>query len=713
MPINILVADDSTPDRLLIKDILSDYIVWTASDGSEAIRILESHSGISLLILDLHMPKMDGFGVLEYLKNSSRFERLRTIILTVADETDREIRGLRLGAVDFIRKPIHVDTLKARIEVHIALILAEQELEENRHSLKQKLDEQILTFEMVFEQAPIGISISHNCLPKNEAEPRSTRINPMYEQITGRSKEELIKLGWAKITHPDDIEEELYYFNRLETGKITRYSMEKRFIRPDGSIVWVYLTVSALLPVGENKFNYICLIQDITDIKQIEYERKYITEHDKWTGLYNREYLVSLLEKHARIKSDNKKALIGINLSMVQLITANYGYQYSQNLIKKAAEELSRYCNDNCILIYLSENRFVFYVYDYKIRCDLARFCSRIAETLESLFVTDRIGGGIGIVEIECGQSEIDVDLLLRKLLIASERSVGMLGKNFQVIFYNYGLEALINRERDIVEALNNIASGAKTGNALYLMYQPIIDLKTGEVCAFEALARLSTQKLGMVSPLEFIPVAEKTKLIIPIGEKVFYDAFCFLDKLRDFGYANIGVSVNVSVIQLLSPEFAGRLFDLIAAMDVDTRNVCIEITESVFASDYETLNRIFEKLRSVGLHIAIDDFGTGYSSFAREKELKVDFMKIDKYFIDGLCHADPSKAITGDIISIAHRLGQYTIAEGVEYESQLRYLAEHSCDRIQGYFISKPLDADAAIEFLRSYNSKFNCIAI
>jgi EAL domain-containing protein (putative c-di-GMP-specific phosphodiesterase class I) len=202
------------------------------------------------------------------------------------------------------------------------------------------------------------------------------------------------------------------------------------------------------------------------------------------------------------------------------------------------------------------------------------------------------------------------------------------------------------------------------------------------------------------VSPLEFIPIAEKTKLILPIGEKVIVKAFHFLNKLRDLGYDKTVVSINISVIQLLSPDFTGRLFELITEMQVNPYNVCIEITESVFATDFDNINRLLGKLQGAGLNIIIDDFGTGYSSLSREGRLKVDCMKIDKYFIDNLMQIDLNKAITGDIISMAHKMGHWTIAEGVEHYIQLKYLEEHNCDRVQGYLISKPLD----VSYYNSY---------
>jgi PAS domain S-box-containing protein len=699
MQIKILVVDDSASDRLLIKNMLREYGILTACDGVEAMAVLEEHDGINLIILDLNMPNMDGFQVLEALKEDGRFRRIRTIILTNYDELDNEIKGLKLGAVDYIRKPIHMDSLKARIDVHAALLRAQQALE-------RRLGEQIYTFDMIFDQAPIGIAIAHSSDPKS-SDDAYVKINSVYEQITGRTKEELINLGWARITHPDDLEENMSKFRKLQAGEIKSYSMEKRYIKPDGSVVWVDMVVASLAPIGENIHSHICFIQDISERKRIENERRYIWEHDRWTGLYNRDYLVSLLEKDIRLKKKTKKALIGISLITVQLLTANYGFQYSQNLIIKAAEALSQHCTDNRLLFQPRENLFVFYLFDYKDKKDLVDFSYVIAETLESLFVTERIGGGIGILEVEQNQNEVDIDLLLRRLLIASERSVSLFEKDFKIRFCDEELEAIVNRERDIVEALTAIAADDHTNDELFLQYQPIMNLRTGSICGFEALARLSTEKLGLVSPAEFIPIAEKTKLILPIGEKVIVKAFSFLNKLKERGYDEISVSINISIKQLLTTDYTSRLFELMREMQINPKKVGIEITESVFVSDYKKINTIIDKLRDAGMCIAMDDFGTGYSSLGREKELKVDSLKIDKLFIDKLLDADINKAITSDIISMAHKLGHCVVAEGVEHEEQLQYLKNHGCDKIQGNLISKPLEEKVALEYLNKHDKK------
>jgi PAS domain S-box-containing protein len=273
MQIKILVVDDSASDRLIIESMLSEYEILTACDGLEAINVLEKHDGINLLILDLNMPNMDGFQVLEYLTGNKRYKKIRTIILTNYNELDNEIKGLKLGAVDYIRKPIHMQSLKARIDVHVALLLTQ-------NALVRQLHEKDVTFETIFKKVPVGIAISFI----REGDSKYYSINPAYENITGRGKEELLKLGWASITHPEDIDEEIKNFERLKAGEIDSYSMDKRFIRPDGSDVWVRMTAATLALDDSHSFNYIVLCDDITESKLLE-EKLEESERSKSTLL--------------------------------------------------------------------------------------------------------------------------------------------------------------------------------------------------------------------------------------------------------------------------------------------------------------------------------------------------------------------------------------------------------------------------------------------
>lgn len=762
----ILLVNDSAKDSSIIKGALAGYNILTARNCLDALRQIDMEPDIDLLMLDINTPDSAGIQLLEMLKKGCS---------------------------------------------------------------EQKLDDCGLLFDAIFKQSPVGIFISNSMEPFDSEGNNEARINPFFEKITGRTKEEILKLGWAKITHPDDLAEDMQNFKRLMAGEIRDYSMEKRYIKPDGSCIWVHMIVSSLNLSNEHDFRYICLILDITNQKLIEanlqesersksvllshlpglayrckydnewtmqyisagcynltgyppesllnnrdlsfydlivpeynvalskewkrvldmrlpfkYEYEIITankerkwvlelgegifsetgeiealegiiiditerkvfentlknsnEHDRWTGLYNRNYLEKLLESDFKNHDTKKRVLVGINLSTVQSLTTTYGFHYTQDLIKNVVNTLSIYCTDNRQLFNTYENQFVFYIKSYKDKSELIELCKTIENALESLLSIERISGGIGVIRIDWNKT-FNADQILKNLLIASEKAMELDDREFGFCFYDFEVETQMNREQEIIRELKKIETSENNGG-LYLQYQPILDLKSNQICGFEALARLKTKKLGLVPPAEFIPIAEKTKLIIPIGIKVIHLALDFLRKLNELGYTKISISINVSVIQLLKNDFSTKLFEAINETKVYPENICLEITESVFATDYQEINNIFGYLKETGIHIAIDDFGTGYSSLARERDLNVNSLKIDKQFIDNLLY-EPEKALTDDIVSMAHKLGHSTIAEGVEYEKQKQYLLDCGCDKIQGYLISKPLDESVAFELL------------
>jgi len=696
MPVKILVVDDSAADRLMIEKMLSEYDLLTASDGVEAMQRIDEHEEIQLIILDLNMPRMNGFEVLAALKADDRYKRVRTIILTNYEELEDESKGLELGAVDYIRKPISINALKVRVNIHLELLRSRQLEEQKQVELKS-------VFNTIFSRAPIGISISYASGPKDKNVDPETQINSAFEQITGRTKEELIELGWASITHPDDLEKDLENYRKLKSGEIQSYTMEKRFVRPDGSSVWVEMTVASFHLPGESESGHIALLKDISSRKEFENTLRYSSEHDSWTGLYNRNYLKTLLEGDDENRLREKRALVSVDLSTVQSLTSTYGFQYTQDLIKKIADMLRQFCTDRRLLFNTYENQFAFYLKGYKDKNELTKFSIEVAKQLEPVLLMERIKGGIGVIEIGEGD-EKDVDLLLRRLLVTSEKAFNIYDRNIGICFYNEEIEKQMVREQQITLELAKISTDEKDFG-LFVQFQPILDLKSNKISSFEALARLSIEGLGPVPPLEFIPIAEKTNLVVPIGRKIILQALGFLNKLKRSGYGSIGVSINVSAIQLLRDGFTDSLLEMIEQTQVLPKNVGLEITESVFASNHEKINRILGKLSDIGIHTAIDDFGIGYSSFARERDLNVNCLKIDKSFIDRLQYLESDDAITSDIISMAHKLGHCTIAEGVEHERQKEYLEKWGCDRIQGHLISKPLDEEDAIKFLEKYN--------
>ncbi len=469
----------------------------------------------------------------------------------------------------------------------------------------------------------------------------------------------------------------------------------------DGDRKWVMELGEGVYDENGNVEALEGIIIDISERKELENKLRYNNEHDFLTGLYNLRNLVDLLS-HETVNADEvKTAIVGIDLSAIHLLGTAYGFRYGQNLIKKVADTLKDHCTHNRQLFHIYENQFGFYVKAYQDKKELMIFCEDIADTLESVLAVERIGGGIGIVEIH----EHDGNRILRNLMVAFENTNNTLSRNFGYCFYGTEMETQLLRKQQIERELSQISSDENTGR-LFLQFQPILDLPSNMICGFEALVRLNSESYGLVSPLEFIPIAEKTKLIIPLGRQIILQAFHFITRMTANGHDEISVAINISAIQLLEKGFTKNLISLIDEMHINPANIGIEITESIFASNYLEINEILGELKAFGIKIAIDDFGTGYSSLAREQELNINCLKIDRFFIIRLLTLKDEEAITGDIITMAHRMGHYVIAEGVEEERQLQYLKNHGCDKIQGYLISKPLDEDVAFELLQKQAS-------
>ena len=697
---------------------------------------------------------------------------------------------------------------------------------------QERLLRQINIYDAIFQQSPLGIAISFNSEARTAEEAETFRINPMYEKITGRSKEELRRVGWASITHPDDIAENLRYYKRFLAEEIDNYAMEKRFIRPDGSIVWVHMTVTRLILGERFQYNHVSLIQDITDRKimesalvesergkavllahlpglayrclnddnwtmkyvsegcfnltgyaaerlldnkdlsfneliapeyrellrrewervfahnlsfsyeyeiitasgkrkwvlelgegirnsqgeyetlegiiiditdrkQMENRLKYDAEHDRWTGLLNRSSLEKLLSQHKLLPPQGKRALFSINLSSIQILTTTYGFHYTQELMKRIADTLRFLCSKNRLLFITHDTRFVFYLFNgsEEAEAEIQILRDSIIALLEPMMVAERLNGGLGILEIDPA-NEQDVNQLLKKLLIASEKALTIHDKGVACCVFDAAMEAEIDREEKIKQELSCIAADIDC-SSFYLEYQPIFDLKTRKICGFEALARIRTETLGRVPPLEFIPIAEKAKLMTELGQNILLKAFTFLKKLENLGEKEIQVAVNLSATQLLKPDFYESLTTLVKKMQVSPQQIGLEITESIYISSHQEVNRILKSLMDYGFQIAIDDFGTGYSSLAREQDLNINSLKIDKAFVWKLRELAPEKVILGDIISMAHKMGHCVVAEGVEEELQLNYLIEHGCDQVQGFYFGNSLSEEDALKML------------
>jgi PAS domain S-box-containing protein len=768
--------------------------------------------------------------------SSEHIKKIREVLGSAFDiltPDSIEVAHQLLGEVDGLLLLDAEPSLRAALEALATTFATSDQQVEELNDLRQRLDEQSSLFNVIFWQAPIGITISHGIGPIDGKINEQFNVNPKFCEITGYTKEELKHLGWSQVTHPEDLAREMKIFRELQEGKISSYAIEKRYIRRDGSHIWAHVVVAPLFLESEHTYSHICLIQDITERKKVasslleserskeallshlpgmayrckndhdwtmlyvsagcevltgypkeslinsqeinfndivvskyrqdlhsawreaiqenrafegEYEiitksgeRKWIWEmgqgivnsegvveeleglllditdrkriedellyhsrHDLLTGLYNRLYLEQLLSEATKRRKRERGALVAINLSALHISAMTYGFLYAQEVLTTVAEQLQLLGKQTYSLCRIHEYHFVFYIEEYATKTKLIDLVQEISEVLSSSLPVGGIGWGIGIVEINKSASA-EVEILLRNLMVASEQAVELWGTGSEYCFFDEEMEIRLHREEEITSELSRLASGEGNGS-FYLNFQPVIDLKSRKINGFEALARLDIPALGTIPPLEFIPIAEKSKLIIPLGDSIILEALHFLKRLEHAGYGDLVVSINISAIQLLKHDFAANLLRVVKAIRANPKSICLEITESIFAANYQEINRIIRPLRKIGMKVAIDDFGTGYSSLAREWELEIDCLKIDRFFIKKLDGPERNISITGDIISMAHRLGHCVIAEGVETEGQHEYLQEHHCDKVQGFLFSRPLDENQALAFLKQW---------
>lgn len=419
---------------------------------------------------------------------------------------------------------------------------------------------------------------------------------------------------------------------------------------------------------------------------------------DILTGLPNLQFMKQYVAKEIANNKQGKKALLLINCSDFKAMNMVYGFDLSDEVIKGLSKKINELKDDNHKPFRFSGDRFGLYVKNYYTKENLISLAEKIyslfSEPFKNKDAEQYYDLRVGIVEVNATDN---VDRIFMDALVA----LNNVTNDSIYAFFNEEMEQRINRQDMIEREIRNIINDNNASNKLYLEYQPLADIKTNKIVGFEALARLKTDSFGNISPVEFISIAEKKQLIVPLGNMILRMACNYVKTLRQFGYKDVRVAVNVSGIQLLRNDFIDTVLKITRETGIDESNLEIEITESILLDNYEMINRKLKRLREHNIKIALDDFGTGYSSFARLRDLNIDVVKIDRYFIRRLSLEDSKNIMTGAIISMAHMLGLQVVAEGVEEEVQREYLLNNNCDIIQGYLFGKPLPQDEALKYL------------
>jgi diguanylate cyclase (GGDEF)-like protein len=446
---------------------------------------------------------------------------------------------------------------------------------------------------------------------------------------------------------------------------------------------------------------------------QAEARMRRLAYYDSLTGLPNREFFRKHLSRAVELakRHNRRMALLFIDLDNFKQINDSLGHSVGDELLKivskrlvesiRRSDAVSRFpmSDSGESLARLGGDEFTILLSEIGEDHDAGRVASRIRDGLaEPLRIADLeviVTPSIGVAVFpEDGQ---DVETLLKNADTAMYFAKST-GKNCSQYFSRSMNEVALRRL-----TMENLLRRAVKQEELFLCYQPQIDLTTLKLCGAEALLRWKSSELGMVSPVEFIPVAEESGLIISIGEWVLRNACAQAKSWRDDGIPLPRIAVNISVLQFIQTSFPDLIARVLKETGLPPSALELELTESLLMKNEENAIDILKALKDLGVQIAIDDFGTGYSSLSRLKHFPIDRIKIDRSFIRSITTDAGDKAIATAIISMADSMNLRVVAEGVETDSQFNLLRAKSCDEVQGYYVSKPLPAEEAASFMKA----------
>jgi diguanylate cyclase (GGDEF)-like protein/PAS domain S-box-containing protein len=487
----------------------------------------------------------------------------------------------------------------------------------------------------------------------------------------------------------------------LRRGETRALVFEAAHKRKDGSLYPVEVRLQ--LSQTESPPVFVAIIQDITERRQSEEQLRHLAHHDPLTDLPNRVLLQDRL-KHAMREADRLDRLVAVmflDLDHFKNINDTLGHDIGDALLKVVAERLAVCLRPGDTASRLGGDEFTITLANVAHVDDVTHVAQKILDQFTSPF---RIGGRDLFVSPSIGITlypldEKDDANLLRDADIAMYRAKE-LGRN-QFQFYTPELNVRAARRLELETGLRQ----AIEKQEFILHYQPLVDMKTGKIRGMEALLRWQHPEFGLIPPMDFIPLAEDTGLIVPIGEWVLKTACAQIKAWHDAGFPGLQVAVNLSSKQLRDKNLIVVVKQALAATGLDGQHLDLELTESVLMQDMDLAATILKELKAIGVSFSLDDFGTGYSSLSYLKRFPIDYLKIDRSFVHDITTDSYGEGLVQAIIAMAKVLNIKVIAEGVETQQELDFLRHYGCDITQGYFCSRPLAVETFSELLRDWD--------
>ena len=683
----MLIADDVELNRALLENIFDDeYSILQAADGVEAMEILRSQP-VDVVLLDIVMPRMDGFEVLKTMKEEETLSGIPVIMATSEKENSEE-RALLLGADDFINKPYRAMVVKKRVEnIVVKHILERKRLENALFETRNELNSLI-------DSVPGGIGV-WKVTDKVQVE----YFNDGFCRQFGYDREEFQEKFSSDLTALWVGGDTEYILNRLRENKDSndRISLVHQVRRKDKSLRW--FSLNALKYKVEDGVPVFRIVNiDVTESREYELlieqkneELRYLLDHDALTGLYNRSTFCRKTADFLRQNPEGTYNMVQFDIERFKVINELYGNFMGDRILLLIAEGLQKCLKSKGTYGRLEADHFAV--------ClpagteELQQVRDQMEKSLASVKIEQKINLYYGVYTIE--DRGMSVDLMCDRANLALRTVKGNSNRAYAV--YNDELHQVVLSEQQLTNSMEE----ALLQRQFEVYYQPVVDLNTGDVVSAEALVRWNHPEKGMVSPGFFIPFFEHNGFIIKLDAYIREEVCRNMMELRRRGLRNIPVSVNVSRLEFYDPNLCRSIIDLTERYRLEPQMMRLEITESAYTDNPQQLLAAMKELQNYGFQVLMDDFGSGYSSLNMLKDVPVDILKMDMKFLEDQGISGRGPEILASLVRMAKKLGMRTIAEGIETKEQGDFLRSVGCEYGQGYYYARPMPADSFTSLL------------
>ncbi len=684
----ILIVDDSRYLRLKLRQVLEGdgYTVAEAEDGQQALSIFKRFQP-DLVLMDCVMPVMNGLSACAQMQAFPGGNRTPVIMITGLSDDNAVDDAFNAGATDYITKPIHWAVLRNRV----------------RRLMRARQTEASL--DKVEALARSIISRAHDGIITVDTYGVVKSFNPACERIFGYAPGDVIGQN-INVLLPDFHDNDGFIVSQLiGEDEVCGVSSEVVGRRNDGSAVPIEFTFSDFC-VHRQCFVTL-ILRDITERKRYEETIWHQAFHDNLTGLANRMLFkdrLALAMAHAK-RNNNGLAVLFLDLDRFKLINDTLGHDIGDQLLNQVGIRLRNCVREDDTVARMGGDEFTLLLPEIMKAEHAARIAQKVVEAVrQPLKIGEHelyISTSIGIVLFpDDGQ---DAETLLKNADTAMYRAKEN-GRNHYELY-----ASSMNAKASERLLLENSMRRALERREFVVHYQPKINVKSGGITGMEALVRWQHPKLGLVLPGEFIPLAEESGLIVPIGEWVLKTACAQNKAWQDSGFPSIRVAVNLSARQFQLQNLVEVVSRVLKTTGLDPTCLELEITESIAMQNAEHTVSVLNQLNEMGIQLSIDDFGTGYSSLSYLRRFPINKLKIDRSFVAEIGTDSHNGAIASAVIVLGRSLNMGVIAEGVEREEQLNFLKDHDCFEMQGFLFGKPMPVEDFTHFLMAQKQPCN----